>query len=97
MIYKQNFFFLNTVFRCHFEISQDAVGLSKAMDLKTDCKTRTGISTETSHEKEEKPNEKESSKYQVTIEGEIYLQRDMEMCVYGLDIYKHLSRYRSER
>ncbi|KAM7241307.1 hypothetical protein CapIbe_007879 [Capra ibex] len=29
------------IFWCHFEISQDAVGLNKAMDLQKDCKTRT--------------------------------------------------------
>lgn len=51
MIYKQTFF-LNTVFRCHFEISQDAVSLSEALDLKTDCKNKyrpVEIGTETSH------------------------------------------------
>lgn len=39
MIYKQTFF-LNTVFGCHFEISQDAMSLSKTLDLKTDCKNK---------------------------------------------------------
>jgi hypothetical protein len=34
--------------------------------------------------------------YQVTISGEIYLQRDIEFVVYGLEIYKHLFRYRSK-
>lgn len=69
------------------------MGFNKAMDLKTDCKTRTSkywhrdITV-----KGYKPNEKiESSKYQVTIEGEIYLQREIEMSVSMARIYTNIS------
>lgn len=92
MVYKQNF--LNTVFRFHFEISQDAVGLSKAIDFKTDCKTRTvkyRYRDSTLKGKETKWEERQSSKYQVTIERDIDLQRDVDVSVSVAWIYTNIS------
>lgn len=96
--FTNKFFFLNTVFRCHFEISQDAVGFNKAMDLKQIAKQEpVSIGTETSHLKEK--TKWKDREFQIPghhWRGNISAERYWNECVYGPNIYKHLSRYRSE-